>query len=810
MRARLGNVLSWQPKNFLATIAITLALVLPLGISALYMWAMWDPSPYVPHVPLAIVNNDKGADKDGKHENFGDTVAKGLLDTSYLHFQQVNPDEAKQGLLKDKYLFTVTIPEDFSSNIMTVMGPKPTQAKIDIAYNNYNGSAGAFVSNSLVPQLQNQVASNISKTYAEEIIGGLNDMGNGLKDASKGSTQLKDGATELKSGTGQLKDGSNQLVAGNDKLVQGANRLAGGGDQLSNGTDQLAGGMAQIDDGVAKLNGELIPLAQKARVLTQLRPAVDALRAVGQVQQANQLEEAINGFDPSKPGNMESSLNQLKAGTAKVRNELSNPQAQYRGGVEQLRSGIHELQGGATQLNQGQHQLNDGIVKLDAGAVRLQDGTVQLSDGLNAGAEKAQIASNLNDSSRQVSAPILLSDTNYHPAQTQVSQDDPTKKVTDSGASLQMLVAVGFLLMALIAVILPASLGRRRTALVMPAIGSWIANFALNFGILSLLAMYSKSLGWHPAGAGQMLTVILLMAAAGASSYLFLRTMFGRLIGGIACVAVFMLGLFSFGGIWPLSTTPALFRAFHSFTPMTYARYAFIRATDGIYDSTYRTGILGLLVFAVLGFLLTLLVRYFKLAATHANTVLNESDAVNNELRDAERYGTIEHEAGDGRYDYDHHQDEYATAQYPAVTEDAEDYQEPGAEHYGAHAAAPQASVSTLSRPMGSAEAEGRDANAYGTEYSEDRGTSYGNGYAQRGYEAEQYTAAPTTAEAQPQREAQTGESQAFGQEPEYDPWFDDSDLETEGSVDTGSASPASESGSGGKRRGFHLFNRKK
>ena len=102
-----------------------------------------------------------------------------------------------------------------------------------------------------------------------------------------------------------------------------------------------------------------------------------------------------------------------------------------------------------------------------------------------------------------------------------------------------------------------------------------------------------------------VLRVIALIAANGAAMYQFFRVLFGRLVGGMFSVGFFALGLFVFGGVWPISTIPAPLQFFHTVHPMSYARYAFMRATDGLYDGTFWTALAVLFTFSIVALALS-------------------------------------------------------------------------------------------------------------------------------------------------------------------------------------------------------------
>ncbi|MEK0372817.1 YhgE/Pip domain-containing protein [Corynebacterium mastitidis] len=664
--SRLARMLDWRPRGAFSRTLVVVLLVMPLIVAVAYMWSMWDPRHYLRDVQLAVVNNDKGALQAGKQEKFGQQVVDGLLDTEYLNFVEVSAAEADEGLAKGTYLFTVEIPENFSQDIVTVIDDKPKQPVIEISYNDYNGTNAPLLTNGLVSEIQKGVAQGIQEGYAKQILDGMNQLGKGLGEAADGAKQLDEGATLLHDGTtqgvdgaGQLKDGtrqlregsqqlvdgqaqaldgSNQLVTGQAQALDGSNQLVAGQGQLLDGTRQLGDGMVQIDDGVGQLTGMLIPLMEQIHnAVTTLQPVLDTMRAVGLGAQADQIAGTLGQFNNSNPENMVAQLRKLKAGTAEVRSNLTDPsspymsgllqlndgQRQLNDGLVQLRDGQGQLHGGLVQLNDGQRQLHDGILQVDDGmgqlydgtlqlndgTRQLKDGTVQLSTGLSEGSKQAPQINAVPLSAKQIAAPILYDSTNNHAVQTQVDVHDPTSQTLSGGVSMILVLVFGFLFMALASILLPEVLGRMRKRPALPAVKAFALVSMVNMVILLALAGLSAALGWHPAHWGAILVVFALMSMSGAAVYQFLRTLFGRLVGGIFALGFLGYGAFSFGGVWPLELTPSALRLLHGVHPMSYARYAFIRATDGSLDGTFWLGVMGLVLSIVFALALTLLVR---------------------------------------------------------------------------------------------------------------------------------------------------------------------------------------------------------
>lgn len=660
----IERLLMWRPFSAVARTLIILTLVVPLLFAGLFMWSMWDPTGSVPQTRLAVVNNDKGVDRgEGAGlEKFGDSVVEGLTSREYLDFNQVSEKDAKDGLLKGQYLFTVVIPEDFSEKVVTVIDDKPQQAEIQINLNDYNGTNGAVLTSGLLPQIQSEFKAEVARTYAEQVLGGINELGDGIRAAADGSKQLDDGVGQLKSGANrlveaapqlddgatQLNDGTGQLVEGVGRLTTAAPQLQDGAHQLSDalvqlegGTDQLADGARQIDEGVNKLTGMLIPALEGVQGgVTQLRPIADGLRAVGMHAEANKIDGIVNQLDPGNQANVVNDLKRLRDGTGELHANLSDPNLPYRDGLNriidgsqrladgtdqlaeaapQLADGAHRLHDGTTRLKDGTGQLAAAVPQLEDGVVRLKDGSHELSTKLGDGAERAPEVKDMEKSSNQIAVPIVFEESNEHPTQVVVDEADPTVKEPSSGFSLLGLIVINFMLMAVVSILLPHAIGRRHKAsgAAGPVLSAWLTNLLVNIALTSLLAFVSITLGWRPQSWFVMVLSLLLIDVMGTSVFQFFRILFGRVIGAMFNVGFFALGLFTSGAVWPLSTIPAPLAAMNPLHPMGHARNLFVRSVDGIYDNAFWTAIIVLLVFTVFSLGASILIYDARRKALH-------------------------------------------------------------------------------------------------------------------------------------------------------------------------------------------------
>lgn len=231
--------------------------------------------------------------------------------------------------------------------------------------------------------------------------------------------------------------------------------------------------------------------------------------------------------------------------------------------------------------------------------MRLKDGTSELKSELDEGVAKAPKVSQLDRSAHQVAVPILFDEANLHPTQEVIDPANPTVKSVESGFSIIIMLVFGYLVMAVLWALLPHLVGRRQDS--RTGVGPVLKAFGLIFGInalvMAVFTAISVVLGWRPDHWLVMLAVLALIAAKGAALFQFFRILFGRLVGGLFSIGFFALGLFVFGGVWPLPTIPGPLQFVHNLHPMSYARYGFIRASDGLYDARFWGSLATLLAF---------------------------------------------------------------------------------------------------------------------------------------------------------------------------------------------------------------------
>lgn len=592
-----------QPKTAmqrsrLFRLIVAVVVTIPLVVAAVYMWALWDPTKKVDQMPVAIVNNDAGYGAGPDQLQAGQGVVDSLLESGALGFVQVDQQKADQGLRAGDYYFVIAIPEDFSHTLGTIATTAQAPALISVTFNDYNTLKASSIGGSAMEKIHQSVLKGVAKTTVTGLVDGVQALGDGLRTASDGAAQLSEGAQTLSEGVdNDLAPGVGRAREGSAKLADGANQLAEGLLTLQGGTDQLGDGATQVADGIERLAGQL-PLADLQKLIAQ------AQAALPNAQQLDTVAELVTG------------LQALQAGSRQIADELTDPNAQYRSGVNRLVEGGSQLQQGSAELATGMVQLDEGVGRLSDGANRLSDGAGQLNDGLSDGAGQAPDFGNQEE---RITLAQLMS--------TPVAKD--TKYVAQAqfmgpGAATVLLIIAVFLLPI---VVFMSFRGHRFIAddETPRTLGEVARRGAAVCGV-SLLAVLVAGVGiWlalDPSPDPVHLWQVALIAAAATVMNVALLsivfTAFGYIVGGITALSAFMLQLFSYGGIWMIQTVPAPFQWLYWISPMTLVQHGYEAAFNGV--SGFWPSFVTLLIIAVAGAAVTALVLQYQRKRTATQT----------------------------------------------------------------------------------------------------------------------------------------------------------------------------------------------
>lgn len=414
--------------------------MLPLLYGALYLWSFWDPYGRLDRIPVALVNDDKGASVEGKKLAAGDDITKGLRESDVFDWREVSAAEAQKGVENGTYYLSLTMPDDFSERIASSSGDSPETGALQVRTNDANNYIVGQISRTVFSEVREAASTKASRSFLDKIFvsfsdihgktvkaaNGADKLEGGIGKAEKGSKDLADGLKDAKKGSGKLSTGLKKLNTGAGDLEDGSRRVAEGTQTLAdrvNGVDKKIGPFLKDNEKTIGDTAQLVADTSGA-----LRNNLDDLveRAPGAAKRAHTASDALNLIhqarceDPVLPDPACSDLKKAKqsaADVAVIADDLNTLIADQNGDlkkldkhlatlqkqsqaladraprlsedlddavarINKLNQGAGKVAAGAKKLHSGLGSAKSGAVDLDSGVGELKSGAVDLNGGI--------------------------------------------------------------------------------------------------------------------------------------------------------------------------------------------------------------------------------------------------------------------------------------------------------------------------------------------------------------------------------------------------------------------------------------------
>ena len=407
--------------NKILLISMAVISFIPILYSGFFLGSIWDPYGQTKNLPVAFVNEDKGASLNGKSLNVGESVEKKLKDNHDLGWEFVSKQQADEGVNSGHFYAVVTIPSDFSQKAASITESEPQQAVINFTTTPAKNYIGSLVSNQAAAKVKSSVSEQITQAYAKGILENLDKLGIGLDTAANGASTLHDGLGRLQSGTQtyvggvkQLAVNQQSLTGGLAQLSDGSRKLQAGLGQLSNNLptesqlSQLSDGMKQLQSGINQLNASVrnpspVLLSQQNKVETEAQTLKETIEdsksdllAVGDTLRTLGAQAAASGSDSTtislpqisnisqaftKTQTIIAQTGTLRDDLQVLKQQLSAQQTQLQAGVSTLNNGVNQLTPNAITAFNGYNSVRFANNQLLAGSASLANGLSEAKSG---------------------------------------------------------------------------------------------------------------------------------------------------------------------------------------------------------------------------------------------------------------------------------------------------------------------------------------------------------------------------------------------------------------------------------------------
>ena len=423
-------------KNKILLLSMAVISFIPIMYSGFFLGSIWDPYGQVKNLPVAFVNEDKGAQLNGRTLNIGQSVEQKLKNNYDLGWEFVNKQQADSGVSSGHFYAVVTVSADFSAKAASITAAQPQQAVIRYTTTPAKNYIGSLVSNQAAEKVKTSVAEQIIQAYAKGVLENVGKIGSGLETAAGGAATLHGGLTQLQAGAQTYTGGVRQLAVnqramtnGLARLGDGSRQLQAGLGQLSNGLPsesqvaQLTSGMKQLQSGLNQLNASVYnpsptlvnqqsKVQSEAQTLAQtMQTAAADLTAAGGTLQTLGVSAVASGGSTTITLPQISQLSQAfsKTQTISVQaaallkdlqiltQSLSVQQAQLQAGVSTLNNGVNQLAPNAVAALNGYNSVRAANNQLLAGSSSLANGLAQAQTGSQQLANGARLLDSRSD-----------------------------------------------------------------------------------------------------------------------------------------------------------------------------------------------------------------------------------------------------------------------------------------------------------------------------------------------------------------------------------------------------------------------------
>lgn len=381
-------------KNKILLVSLAVISFIPIMYSGFFLGSIWDPYGQTKNLPVAFVNEDKGAQLNGQALNVGQSVEQKLKDNHDLGWEFVTKQQADSGVSSGHFYAVVTVPADFSAKAASITAAQPQQAVIHYTTTPAKNYIGSLVSNQAAEKVKTSVAEQITQAYAKGVLESVDKLGGGLETAAGGASTLHGGLMQLQAGAQTYTGGVKQLAVNQRAMANGLARLGNGSRQLQAGLGQLSNGLpsesqvAQLTNGMKQLQAGLNQLNTSVynpspTLINQQNKVQNEAQALAQTMQTSLVDLSAAGVVLKDLGSQAVVSGGSTTITLPQISQLSQALSKTQTIITQAAALLKDLQSLTAMLSAQQTQLQTGVSTLNNGVNQLAPNAVTALSGYN-------------------------------------------------------------------------------------------------------------------------------------------------------------------------------------------------------------------------------------------------------------------------------------------------------------------------------------------------------------------------------------------------------------------------------------------
>ncbi|MBB4824539.1 putative membrane protein [Sporosarcina luteola] len=290
-------------RNWVAAIIIGGLIFLPSLYAWLNIYASWDPYANTDQLPVAVVNEDKGATVRDEPIDVGGQLVDTLKDNKDMAWTFTTREQAMEGIEYGDYFAVLIVPEDFSERLGTVISGEPVKSEIDYYVNEKLNSIAPKITEKGASVIVEKVSSQFIATVNGVIFNLFNQLGleiqKDLPDIERFENYIFEVEEKLPSIHETLVGTRSDAKSARQLIHQAQNKIPEAKQTVSEGLGTIDRTLGFLNQAEARLN-EMAPTIKKdlntaSRISKQTN---DFLKKVGNIQlDFSELDQAKERVD---------------------------------------------------------------------------------------------------------------------------------------------------------------------------------------------------------------------------------------------------------------------------------------------------------------------------------------------------------------------------------------------------------------------------------------------------------------------------------------------------------------------------------
>lgn len=245
--------------------ANVISLVVCVGmvvVPSFYAWfniaGSWDPYGNTGNLKVAVANSDAGYTGEliPMSLNMGERMTSSLVESTSIGYTMTSEDEAIEGVQSGKYYAAIVFPEDFTTDMMSVLSSSATKPKVLFYQNEKANAIAQIVTNKASAAVQQDIDESFASSVTSVGAGVLEDLTNYLDDdqLAEFTGKLNSAVTDAQKGLQETASTTRSFAS----ILDSASSLLGNG---TGGASDSVKATAEAGDGLRETAGDVRSLS---------------------------------------------------------------------------------------------------------------------------------------------------------------------------------------------------------------------------------------------------------------------------------------------------------------------------------------------------------------------------------------------------------------------------------------------------------------------------------------------------------------------------------------------------------------------